>query len=69
MQQALREAVLAQRELAVREETIAEQAIRSAVGEVVRLTAAERAAFVAAVRPLHDEARARFPGAHAALKS
>lgn len=69
MQQAVREAVLAQRELAVREETIAEQAIRSAGGEVVRLTAAERAAFVAAVRPLHDEARARFPGAHAALKS
>jgi len=35
----------------------------------VRLTASERAAFVQAVKPLHDEARARFPDAYAALKS
>jgi len=66
---AVREAVLAQRELAVREEDIAEQAIKDAGGEVVRLTADERAAFVQAVKPLHDEARARFPDADAALKS
>ncbi len=66
---AVREAVLAQRELAVREEDIAEQAIRDAGGEVVRLTADERAAFVQAVKPLHDEARARFPEAYAALKA
>jgi TRAP-type C4-dicarboxylate transport system substrate-binding protein len=66
---AVREAVLAQRELAVREEDIAEQAIRDAGGEVVRLTAEERAAFVQAVKPLHDEARARFPEAYAALKA
>jgi len=69
MMVAVREAVLAQRELAVREEDIAEQAIRDAGGEVVRLTAAERAAFVAAVKPLHDEARARFPEAYASLRS
>ena len=69
MMAAVREAVLAQRELAVREEEIAEQAIRDAGGEVVRLSAVERAAFVAAVKPLHDEARARFPEAYAALQS
>ena len=69
MMAAVRAAVLVQRELAVREEDIAEQAIKNAGGEVVRLTAAERAAFVAAVKPLHDEARARFPEAYAALKS
>ena len=61
--------MLVQRELAVREEEIAEKAIKDAGGEVVRLTAAERAAFVQAVKPLHDEARARFPEAYAALKS
>ena len=69
MMAAVREAVLVQRELAVREEDIAEQAIQNARGEVVRLTAAERAAFVATVKPLHDEARARFPEAYAALRS
>lgn len=69
MMKAVREAVLVQRELAVREEDIAEQAIKDAGGEVIRLNAVERAAFVAAVRPLHDEARARFPDAYAALKS
>ena len=69
MMAAVREAVLVQRELAVREEDIAEQAIKNAGDEVVRLTAAERAAFVAAVKPLHDEARARFPEAYAALRS
>ena len=66
---AVREAVLAQRELAVREEDIAEQAIKDAGGEVVRLTTGERGAFVQAVKPLHDEARARFPEAYAALKA
>lgn len=67
MRAAVREAVAVQRELAVREETLAEQAIRDAGGEVVRLSAAERAAFVAAVKPLHDEARARFAEGFAAL--
>jgi TRAP-type C4-dicarboxylate transport system substrate-binding protein len=69
MMAAVREAVLAQRELAVREEDIAEQAIRDNGGEIVRLSAAGRAAFVNAVKPLHDEARARFPDGAAALQS
>ena len=60
MMQAVHEAVLAQRDLAVREEEIAHKAIEDAGGEIVELTPEERAAFVRAVKPLHDEARARF---------
>jgi TRAP-type C4-dicarboxylate transport system substrate-binding protein len=67
MMQAVRVAVLAQRELAVREEEIARKAIEDAGGEIVDLTPEERAAFVRAVKPLHDEARARFGEAFAAL--
>ena len=68
MMQATREAVLAQRELAVREEEIARQAIIDAGGEIVELTADERAAFVRAVKPLHDEAKGRFAEAFALLE-
>lgn len=57
---AVREAILAQRELAVREEEVARDAIVESGGEIVELTAQERAAFVAAVKPLHDDARSRF---------
>ena len=60
MQKAAREAVLVQRDLAVEEENIARKAIESTGGEVVELTAEERAAFARAVKPLHDEARERF---------
>jgi TRAP-type transport system periplasmic protein len=60
IRRAAREAVLAQRELAVEEEHTARKAIEDAGGEVVELTAEERAAFARAVKPLHDEARARF---------
>jgi TRAP-type C4-dicarboxylate transport system substrate-binding protein len=60
MKKAVREAVAAQRELAVEEEEIARKAIETAGGEVVELTPAERAAFVRSVKPLHDEARKRF---------
>ena len=67
MMQAVREAVLAQRDLAVREEEIARKTIEDAGGEIVELTPEERAAFVRAVKPLHDEARARFGEAFAAL--
>jgi TRAP-type C4-dicarboxylate transport system substrate-binding protein len=67
MHQAVRAAVAAQRELAVREEELARRAIESAGGEVVELTSRERAAFVQAVKPLHDEARRRFPEALAML--
>ncbi len=57
---AVRDAVLAQRELAVQEEEIARRAIEDAGGEIVELTPAERALFVDAVRPLYDEAESRF---------
>lgn len=60
MTKSVREAVLMQREWAVREEEIAREAIEEAGGDVVELTPAERAVFVAAVKPLHDEARNRF---------
>lgn len=69
MQEATREAILAQRELAVREEDIARQTIIDAGGEVVELTSAERVAFVKAVKPLHDEARGRFGDAFALLEA
>jgi TRAP-type C4-dicarboxylate transport system substrate-binding protein len=65
MMQAVQEAILAQRDLAVREEEIARKAIEEAGGEIVELTPGERAAFVQAVKPLHDEARARFGEAFA----
>ena len=60
IQKAAREAVAAQRELAVEEEEVARKAIESAGGEVLELTREERAAFARAVKPLHDEARKRF---------
>ncbi len=69
MLKATRAAVLAQRNLAVREEEVARQAILDAGGEIVELTAAERAAFVDAIKPLHDEARGRFGKAFALLEA
>ncbi len=68
MKKAVREAVLAQRELAVEEEDIARKAIEDAGGEVVELTPDERAAFVDAVKPLYDEAEKRFGEPFALLK-
>jgi TRAP-type C4-dicarboxylate transport system substrate-binding protein len=67
MMQAAQEAIIAHRELAVREEAIARKAIEDAGGEIVDLTADERAAFVRAVKPLHDEAKQRFAAAFALL--
>ena len=67
MMAATRAAVLVQRELAVREEEVARQAILDAGGEIVELTPDERAAFVLAVKPLHDEGRSRFSEAFALL--
>jgi TRAP-type transport system periplasmic protein len=65
MTKAVREAVLAQREMAVREEQIARKAIEEVGGEIVDLTPGDRALFVSAVKPLHDEARTRFAEAFA----
>ena len=60
IQRAAREAVLAQRKLAVEEEGVARNAIEAAGGEVLELTPQARAEFVRAVKPLHDDARKRF---------
>ena len=67
MLEATRAAVVAQRELAVKEEEIAHKAILDAGGEIVELTAQERTRFVAAVKPLLDEAKTRFAEAFALL--
>jgi len=48
------------RDLSAKEEAIARKKIEDAGGEVVDLTHDERAAFVRAVKPIHDEARRRF---------
>ncbi|MCC7486055.1 MAG: TRAP transporter substrate-binding protein [Burkholderiales bacterium] len=64
---AAREAILAQRELAVEEEAAARRAIEAAGGEVIELTPSERAQWAQAVKPLHDEARGRFGDAVFAL--
>lgn len=60
IQHAAREAIAAQRALAVEEEDVARKAIEAAGGEILELTRAERAAFAHNVKPLHDEARKRF---------
>ena len=60
MKKAAREAILAQRQLAVREEEIAGKTLEGAGCEIVKLTREERQAFARAVKPLHDEARKRF---------
>lgn len=57
---AAREAVHAQRDMAVEEEALARKAIEAEGGEVIELTAAERGQWVQAVKPLHEEARRRF---------
>ncbi|MBI3043126.1 MAG: TRAP transporter substrate-binding protein [Betaproteobacteria bacterium] len=62
IQRAAREAIAAQRDLAVEEEALARKAIEAAGGEILELTPAERAAFARNVKPLHDEARKRFGG-------
>jgi TRAP-type C4-dicarboxylate transport system substrate-binding protein len=67
MQEATHAAILAQRDLAEREEEIARRTIVEAGGEIVELTPDERAQFVRAVKPLHDEARQRFDEAFALL--
>ena len=60
MTKVAREAILVQRALAEEEERIARRAIESAGGAVTELTRGEREAFARAVKPLHDEIRARF---------
>jgi TRAP-type C4-dicarboxylate transport system substrate-binding protein len=57
MRAAVREGVEAQRGFAVAEERDSRRIIEESGGEVLDLTPAERAAFVAAVQPVYEEAR------------
>ena len=63
----VREAIVAHWKLAEEEEEISRRAIEAAGGEIITLSPAELAPFVAAVKPLHDEARGRFAEAFALL--
>ena len=54
------EAIDVAREASMKQEAIARKTIEDAGGGVVDLTPEERAAFVRAVKPIHDEARRRF---------
>ena len=62
MQRAARDAIALQREYVVAEEETARKALEAEGCEFVELTAAERSAFVRAVKPVHDDARRRFGG-------
>jgi tripartite ATP-independent transporter DctP family solute receptor len=57
MREAVRDAVLVQRQAHVKEEEDAMTAIRAAGGEILELTGAEHGKFVSAVTPLYGEAR------------
>ena len=60
MQRAVKEAVAFQRDVHAHEEADARLAIEAATGQFAELTPDEHNAFVAAVRPIRDEARQRF---------
>lgn len=60
LRKAVRKAIDAQRVLAPAEVDIARQAILDEGCEIVDLTPEERALFIDAVQPLHDEAKAMF---------
>jgi tripartite ATP-independent transporter DctP family solute receptor len=60
MQSAITDAIAFQRELHEQEEEDARKAIAAQGCEIVELSAAEHAAFVAAVAPLSNDARATF---------
>ena len=60
LREAVRSAVAFQRDLHVKEEADAADAITKARGEIVELTMDEHRAFVAAVSPIYGEARKQF---------
>jgi len=60
MQRAVKDAIVFQRDLHVREEADARRAIEAAGCEIVELTSGEHEAFVAAVRPIYGEAREQY---------
>lgn len=61
MRRAVRDAVTLQRDLHDQEEEQAQAIIREAGGEIVELTPEAREAFVAAIAPIHADARNRYP--------
>jgi tripartite ATP-independent transporter DctP family solute receptor len=60
IQRAAREAIALQRDLAVAEEETARKVLEAEGCDFTELTAEAHAAFARAVKPVHDEARARF---------
>jgi TRAP-type transport system periplasmic protein len=60
MRRAVKDAVVFQRTLAIEEDKDARQAILDQGCEITELSADEHNAFVAAVKPLHDEAHGTF---------
>ena len=60
MRAAVKDAIIFQRELHVKEDDDAMAAIRNEGGEIVKLTAQEHEAFVRAVTPIYDEARSQY---------
>jgi tripartite ATP-independent transporter DctP family solute receptor len=61
MRAAVKDAVVFQRELHVKEDNDAMAAIRKEGGQILDLTAQEHQAFVRAVTPIYDEARRQYP--------
>jgi TRAP-type transport system periplasmic protein len=59
-QEAVRNAVVFQRDLHVKEEETAAVAIRKEGGEIIELTPEEHKAFVTAASPIYSEARSQF---------
>ena len=57
---AVREAVAFQRDLHVKEEADAQEAIKKVGGQIVELTDVQHKAFVSAVSPIYGEARSQF---------
>jgi TRAP-type transport system periplasmic protein len=60
MRSAVTEAIMFQRDLHEREEEAARAAVAAAGCEIAELTAAEHAAFAAAVQPIYGEARRQY---------
>jgi TRAP-type C4-dicarboxylate transport system substrate-binding protein len=60
MREAVRDAVVFQRDLHVKEEEDAMSAIRKEGGNIIELTGAQHEAFVAAVTPIYGEARSQY---------
>jgi TRAP-type C4-dicarboxylate transport system substrate-binding protein len=60
MRQAVIDSVALQRELHVKEEADAEQAIRAEGCEIVAMNASQHQAFAAAVQPIYAEAKAQI---------